>query len=465
LVDSIRRAVLPTGEIADAASPKLAETRRAIVRMRAQLHSVMESFLHGKDADRVLQDKLITTRNERYVLLLKADQRGQLPGIVHGSSGSGASFFVEPLPAVELNNDIVGLVEEEHAEIVRILRELTAGVGARADELETSLEVMGELDAAQAKALLASQMDAKAPEIADDLRLELLDARHPLLLLQDREVVPVTLRVGFGSPALVISGPNTGGKTVALKTVGLLAMMAQSGLLIPAGAGSVLPVFKKIYADIGDDQSIVANLSTFSAHLAAIAAMTQNLEPPALVLLDAAGAGTDPTEGGALGVALVDGFKRRGAMVVATTHHGLMKAYAQSTDGVRCASFGYDPQSFQPTYRLQQGAPGRSLALEMAERLQLPADMVRDARARRETKELQAEELLKTLEEREARVLRDEERARTLAQEAEAAAARAEALERDLSARKKSEVEAFARELRRRAEQAARKAADAIREA
>jgi DNA mismatch repair protein MutS2 len=464
LVEAIRRAVLPTGEVADTASPRLAETRRGIARMRAQLHSVMESFLHGKDADRLLQDKLITTRNERYVLLLRADQRGQLPGIIHGSSGSGQSFFVEPLPAVELNNDIVALVEEEHAEILRILRDLTARVGARAAELQTALEVMGELDAAQARALLAKQRDARAPEIVDDLRLELLDARHPLLS-HARAVVPVTLRVGSGSPGLVISGPNTGGKTVALKTVGLLAMMAQSGLLIPAGEGSVLPVFRKIYADIGDDQSIAANLSTFSAHLAAIAAMTHNLELPALVLLDEVGAGTDPTEGGALGVAIVDGFLRRGAMVVATTHHGLMKSYAQSTAGVRCASFGYDPRSYEPTYRLQQDAPGRSLALEMAERLRLPADMVLDARARRETKELQAEELLKTLEERQARAAREEERASALAREAEAAAARVAQQERELLARKKGELEAFARELRRRADEAARKAADAIREA
>ncbi len=473
IAQAIRRAILPTGEVADSASPKLGETRRAIVRMRAQLTTVMESFLRGKDAERILQDKLVTTRNDRYVLLLKAEHRGQLPGIIHGSSGSGQSFFVEPLPAVELNNDIVALVEEERAEVVRVLQALTLRVGDRAEALASSVALLAELDAAQAKALLAREMNARAPEIADDLRLELIAARHPLLMTAlterigitrqaSREPVPVTIRVGFGSPVLVISGPNTGGKTVALKTVGLLAAMAQSGLLIPADEGSIVPVFKKIYADIGDDQSIAENLSTFSAHLAAIAAMTGDLEAPALVLLDEVGAGTDPTEGGALGVAIVDGFKRRGAMVVATTHHGLMKAYAQSTPGVTCASFGYDPKSYEPTYRLNLGEPGRSLALEMAERLRLPADMVADAHARRERKEAQAEELLKTLEAKEARIESEEKRIEALKREAEAAHARASEAEQALVARKRSEVESFARELRRRGDEAARKAADAI---
>ncbi len=475
VAQAIRRAILPSGEVADQASPRLAETRRAIVRMRAQLHSLMESFLRGKDAERLLQDKLVTTRNDRYVLLLKAEQRGQLPGIIHGSSGSGQSYFVEPLPAVELNNDVVALVEAERAEVIRILQELTALVGARADELLGAVEILAELDAAQATALLAREMDARAPQISDH-GLELRDARHPLLIARIGErvgnarrsasdAVPVTIRVGFGSPVLVISGPNTGGKTVALKTVGLLAMMAQSGLLIPAGEGSVLPVFRRIFADIGDDQSIAENLSTFSAHLRAIAAMTADLEPPALVLLDEVGAGTDPTEGGALGVAIVDGFRRRGAFVVATTHHGVMKGYAQSTAGVACASFGYDERSYEPTYRLQLGAPGRSLALEMAARLSLPSDMLEDARARRDTKQAQAEELLKTLEQKQAEIAREERRVAGLRQDAEQAAARAADAERAIAARKKTELEAFARELRRRADEAARRATDAIQQA
>jgi len=473
---AIRRAILGSGEVADDASPRLGETRRGLLRLRAQLTSVMEGFLRGKDADRVLQDKLITTRNDRYVLLLKAEHRGQLPGIIHGSSGSGASLFVEPLPAVELNNDIVSLQDEERREVIRILRELTGRVGDRADDLGEAAAVLGELDAVQAMALLARDMDAAAPEIVEDGRLELVDARHPLLMPAlaerlgiDRRArggpVPVSLRVGFGDPVLVISGPNTGGKTVALKTTGLLALMAQCGLHVPAAPGSLLPVFRRIYADIGDEQSIATNLSTFSAHLAAIVEMTRDLAAPALVLLDEVGAGTDPTEGGALGVAIVDHFRRNGAMVVATTHHGLMKAYAQSTPGVACASFGYEPETYAPTYRLTLGAPGRSLALEMAERLGLPAPVVADARARRDDKEAQAEALLARLEKEQAELLREQARIEVERQEVAAARERAETLEREIQAKKRREVEVFARELKRRGEEAERKAAEAIREA
>ena len=476
LAVAIRRAILPGGEVADDASPKLAETRRALVRLRARLTSVMESLLHGKEADRLLQDKLVTTRNDRYVILLKAEHRGQIPGIVHGSSSSGASLFVEPLPAVELNNDIVELQDEERREVIRILEGLTVRVGDRADDLAAAAEILGELDAVQAMTLLARDMDAAPPEIAEDGRLDLIEARHPLLMphlaerlgidrRSRREPVPVSIRVGFGEPVLVISGPNTGGKTVALKTVGLLALMAQCGLHVPAAPGSLLPVFRRVFADIGDEQSIAANLSTFSSHLAQVVEMTRDLEAPALVLLDEVGAGTDPTEGGALGVAIVDHFRKRGAMVVATTHHGLMKAYAQSTPGVACASFGYDPATYEPTYRLTLGAPGRSLALEMAERLGLPASVVTDARSRRDLKEAQAEDLLARLEKDQAELERARGRLGEDRAELDAARSRVDAEEREARAKKRSQAEAFARDLARRTEEAARRAADAIREA
>ena len=504
LAAAIRRAVLPSGEVADDASPKLAETRRALTRLKAQLQTVMESFLKGKDAERALQDKLITTRNDRYVLLLKADQRGAIPGIIHGSSGSGASLFVEPMPAVELNNDIVSLQDEERQEVVRILRELTRRVGERAEELARAAEILGELDAVQAMALAAKDMGATPPEISDDEPeakaagaagfipdataggfggarrsaplLDLKDARHPLLMpalserlgiarRSSREPVPVSLRVGGDDRVLVISGPNTGGKTVALKTVGLLSLMAQCGLHIPAAPGSRLPVFRRIYADIGDEQSIAADLSTFSAHLASIVEMTRDLDRPALVLLDEVGAGTDPTEGGALGVAIVDHFRERGATVVATTHHGLMKAYAQATPGVACASFGYDPQTYEPTYRLALGTAGRSLALEMAERLGLPAPVVKDARSRLDRKEAQAEALLKKLEEGEDRLRQEEGRIEAERQEVEGARAALQAAEAEAERRKRTELEAFRRELLKRGEEAARRAADAIQKA
>jgi DNA mismatch repair protein MutS2 len=473
---AIRRALLPSGEVADDASPRLAELRRTLVRLKGQLTSVMEGYLRSPDSERLLQDRIVTTRNDRYVLLLKAEQKGQLPGIIHGSSGSGASLFVEPLPAVELNNDIVELQDEERREVVRILQELTTRAGERADEIEAMAGVLGELDAVQAMALLAGAMDAHPPEIVEGpkVELELIDSRHPLLMpglaprlgiTRTSEPVPVSLRVGGESPVLVISGPNTGGKTVALKTVGLFALMAQSGLHLPAAPGSRLPVFRRVFADIGDEQSIAENLSTFSSHLAAIVEMTRDLARPALVLLDEVGAGTDPTEGGALGVAIVEHFRRAGSMVLATTHHGLMKAYAQSTPGVATASFGYDPSSYQPTYRLTLGAPGRSLALEMAERLGLPAEVVADARARRDDKELQAEALLVRLEKEAVELERERVRILAMKADAEAALARAELALRETLAKKRREIEAFAKELRRRGEDVDRKAAEAIRTA
>jgi DNA mismatch repair protein MutS2 len=383
---------------------------------------------------------------------------------------------VEPLPAVELNNDIVSLQDEERREVVRILQELTARVGERADEIEHLSSVLGELDAVQAMALLAGDMGAHAPEIVEGTRpeIDLVDSRHPLLMprLAERlgiarasEPVPVSLRLGGDEPVLVISGPNTGGKTVALKTVGLLAAMAQCGLHVPAAPGSRMSVFRRVFADIGDEQSIADNLSTFSAHLAAIVEMTRDLALPALVLLDEAGAGTDPTEGGALGVAIVEHFRRAGAMVVATTHHGLMKAYAQSTPGVACASFGYHPETYEPTFRLTPGAPGRSLALEMAERLGLPPAVVADARARRDDKEQQAEALLSRLEKERAALDHEKDEIDSLRAEAQGALARSRAAERELADRKRREVELFAKELRRRGEEAEKRAGEAIRAA
>ncbi len=477
LAVAIRQAILPSGEVADEASPRLSHLRRSLLRLKAKLTSVMESLLRSRDSERLLQDRIVTVRNDRYVLLLKAEHKGQLQGVIHGSSSSGSSLFVEPMPAVELNNDIVSLQDEERREVIRILSELSGRVGSLANELAFQEEVMGELDSLQAMAMTAKDTDAVEPQLSGSRpEFELLSARHPLLMpaLAERlglprrpaqEPVPVSLRVGAEARVLVVSGPNTGGKTVALKTLGLLALMAQSGLHIPAAPGSRLPVFQRIYADIGDDQSIAENLSTFSAHLASIVEMTRDLALPALVLLDEVGAGTDPTEGGALGVAIVDHFRTRGAMVVASTHHGLMKAYAQSTPGVACASFGYHPDTYQPTYRLTLGVAGRSLALEMAERLGLPASVVADARSRREEKEAQAEALLQKLEQDRAALDLEqakltEERAALRAEEE-----RLQCLERGTEARRQSLVSGFAKELARRSEEMMRQAAGAIQQA
>ena len=473
---AIRRAILPSGELADDASPRLAQLRRTLARLKLQLHTVMEGYLRSRDAERLLQEKLVTIRNDRYVLVIKAELRGQVPGVVHGASGSGQSLFVEPLPAVELNNDIVALHDDERQEIVRILTELTARVGARAADFEHAQRVLTELDAAQACALLGALMDAHEPELAQGLELELIDARHPLLLpavcaalgMPERtrgEPVPVTLRFGSEHPVLIVSGPNTGGKTVALKTLGLLALMAQSGLHVPAAQGSRVPVFQRVFADIGDEQSIAQNLSTFSAHLQAISEMARELKHPALVLLDEVGGGTDPREGGPLGVAVVEHFRKAGAMVVASTHDGLMKAYAQTTPGVTCGSFGYDPETYAPSYRLTLGQPGRSLALEMAERLGLPAEVVQDARSRLSDSEARAEALLGELERERGLAARERERLQAERQALEQVREEQRQAEGEILAHKRRELDTFMRDLRRRGEESARKAAEAIHEA
>jgi DNA mismatch repair protein MutS2 len=319
---------------------------------------------------------------------------------VHGTSASGASLYMEPLATVGLNNDVVALVERERAEIHRILTALTDAFRTRAPELDDTVAAAAEFDDLYARADLAHRVDGLAPALTADGRLEFRGARHPLLIPAIRELAeadearrasaqPVSSDLSIVPPAsaLVISGPNTGGKTVALKAFGLLALMAQAGLLIPVDAGSAFTPFRSVFADIGDEQSIAASLSTFSARMANIVAMERALDRPALVLLDEVGSGTDPVEGGALGAAIVDHFRRRGALVVATTHDDALKSYAATTDGVLTAGFGFNPDTFAPTYRLLYGAPGRSLALEIAERLGLPADVIADARARRTGRE------------------------------------------------------------------------------
>jgi DNA mismatch repair protein MutS2 len=334
------------------------------------------------------------------VVVVRAEHGDAIPGIVHGASTSGASLYLEPLSTVSLNNDVVTLVDRERAEIRRILQALTDAFRARADELSATLDAAAEIDEVYAKTELARRMQAEAPEVVNDGRLELRGARHPLLIPAIRELIEGesprdAVVVGYDlllvPPAhvLVISGPNTGGKTVALKAVGLLALMAQSGMLIPVDAGSRFTPFRTIFADIGDEQSLSASLSTFSAHIANIISMSRRVALPALILLDEVGSGTDPAEGGALGAAILDHFRRRGATVVATTHDEALKSYAATTAGALTAGFGFDPETYAPTYRLVYGAPGRSLAFEIAERLGMPVEVVADARTRRSSRESQ----------------------------------------------------------------------------
>jgi DNA mismatch repair protein MutS2 len=399
-IAAVRRAIEPSGDVSDAASPALREIRESLRRQRAKLRSTLDALVHGRDTAKYLQDQIVTDRNGRYVVVVRAEHRQAIAGIVHGSSTSGASLYLEPLSTVDLNNDVVALAERERAEIHRILTALTNAFRQRADELAATIDAAAVLDELYAKVELARRMDGVAPDLVDDGRLELIGARHPLLIPAVADLVGVPgsgpahvvasdLTIVPPTRALVISGPNTGGKTVALKAFGLLALMAQAGLLIPVDAGSRLTPFATVFADIGDDQSIAASLSTFSAHIAHLVAMDRDLEAPALVLLDEVGGDTDPIEGGALGAAVIDHFRRRGALVVATTHDDALKSYAATTEGVMTAGFGFNPDTYAPTYRLLYGAPGRSLAFEIAERLGLPAGVIADARARRSGRESQ----------------------------------------------------------------------------
>jgi DNA mismatch repair protein MutS2 len=386
----VREKIDPSGEVVDHASPELRLIRDRLRKQKSRLRSTLESYLRGKETAKYLQDQVVSERNGRYVLLVKAEHRSGIPGIVHGTSTSGASLFLEPLSTVEINNDIVALEEQESEEVRRILLALTDAFRARAGDLQKTIDAATELDVLQGRARFSDSIDGIEPALSTDGAFELQAARHPLL----KNPVAVTIKVIPPATILLVTGPNTGGKTVALKTAGLLAMMMQSGLRIPAEQGSRLPVLRSLFADIGDEQSIEASLSTFSAHITNIASMDRGLVTPALVLLDEVGSGTDPIEGGALGVAIVDHFRRRGATVIATSHYDQLKTYASTTDGVASAAFGFELTTFAPTYQLIYGSPGRSLALEIAGRLGLNPSVVAAARENLSAREAQLAEHL-----------------------------------------------------------------------
>ncbi len=408
-VADVRRKIDPSGAVVDDASPELRIVRERLRKARARLRGTLESYLRGKDTSKYLQQQIVTDRNGRYVLVVRSEHRTAIPGIVHGTSGSGASLFLEPLSTVEINNDIVALEQQEAEEVRRILLGLADSLRRRAGDLQRTIDAATQLDVLQAKARYGQSMQGIAPAISRDGRLELRAAKHPLLLENQVDVVPVDVLLIPPAHVLVITGPNTGGKTVALKTAGLLPVMAQAGLLIPAVDGTQVPVLRTVFADIGDEQSIAESLSTFSGHIMNIVAMDAALELPALVLLDEAGTGTDPNEGGALATAVIDHFRRRGATIVATTHFDALKTYASTTEGVASAGFGFDPNTFAPTYRLTYGSPGSSLAIEIAARLGLAPSIIQQARAQRSEREAQLAEHLAKIE-REMQALDHERR-------------------------------------------------------
>ncbi|MGB2712462.1 MAG: hypothetical protein WBC33_13220, partial [Conexibacter sp.] len=401
LVAEIERCIDQRAEVTDAASPKLGVLRREVRIAHDRLNERLQSILHSTQFRDAIQEPIITLRDGRYVIPVKADQRGQIRGIVHDVSASGATIFLEPLSVVELGNKWRELQLEEQREVERVLRELSTLAGESADAIIETVVALAEIDLAFAKAQLASELDAhELPQEGDDQRwiveapatLHLLNARHPLL--SNDVVVPITVTVGGEYSALLITGPNTGGKTVALKTAGLLALMAQAGLPVPADAGSTVPVFASISADIGDEQSIEQSLSTFSSHMTNIIAILRSARRESLVLLDELAAGTDPVEGSALAQAIIDKLLTTGCLTIATTHHGELKAFAHTTPGVMNASVEFDPETLGPTYHLNIGLPGGSNALAIAERLGLPHDLIEAARANVSAEHAQVESLL-----------------------------------------------------------------------
>ena len=402
LAERIEQSISEEGEVLDSASPTLRRLRIEIRGAQQRLQEKLQSLLNEYRTS--LQDPIITLRSDRYVLPVRAEARGQVRGIVHDQSASGATIFVEPLVVVEMNNRLRELHLSERQEIERILMEISAEVGREALALNLDVELLAEIDLHLAKGRYSQLTESNPPRLNDQGRLKLMAARHPLLT---GKVVPIDVRLGDDFSMVVITGPNTGGKTVALKTVGLLTVMAQAGLHIPADDRSEMTIFAQVFADIGDEQSIEQSLSTFSSHLSRIIDILQHADAKSLVLLDELGAGTDPSEGSALARAILMHLLERHVSVVATTHYSELKAFAYDTPGVANASVEFNVETLSPTYRLQIGLPGRSNALAIASRLGLPMVIIEQARQLLGTTGVQMESLLEGLQE-DRRVAADE---------------------------------------------------------
>lgn len=419
--------ILPDGSIADDASPELARIRRDMERQRRLIHESLERFLKSHHEDGLLQEEFITIRNDRFVVPIVPGARRRLPGVVHAASGSGHTLFLEPLETIELNNELVRLAEEEQREIHRILRGLTASLRRHAEQVRAAADALAALDFAFARARFALDFGCTIPEFSPDEapRFLLDEARHPLLedvfRRQRRRVVPLSFELDADRRTLLISGPNTGGKTVAMKCAALAALMAQSGVPVPA-ARAVLPWFDDVLADIGDNQSIEQSLSSFSAHIERIREILALATSGSLVLLDELGRATDPDEGGALGVAVLEDFHRRGAFTLASTHLPALKLFGAATPGVLNAAMGFNEETLEPTYRMHVGLPGKSAGLDIAARLGLPERLIQRARAAMSERDRQMNELIAQLERRLAEVtarLEELERQRAALEERE----------------------------------------------
>ena len=377
------RVITPSGEVEDEASPDLADARRRVRGLREQLVETLERLTQDADTERHLQDRFVTVRGERYVVPVRTESRHDFPGILHGTSSTGHTVFVEPMATIELNNSLVAAREGEQEQLRLFLADITSGLRRRLPEVEATVQVMTETDLDLARARWGRDRSASLADMAPEGEVFIEKARHPLLESSlkalGQTLVPLDVQLGSDSKVLVISGPNAGGKTVALKTVGLLCLMHQCAVPVPARRAR-LPTLTTAAIDIGDQQSIAESLSTFSARMRNLVAMAQMKETPMLILLDELGAGTDPMEGGALGIALLEHFHSRGALVVATTHHDMIRAHALSAPGMASAAMDFDADRLMPTFRLRLGLPGVSAGLDLAEHLGLPRRIVKEAR-------------------------------------------------------------------------------------
>jgi DNA mismatch repair protein MutS2 len=405
MLKDLRGKILPDGTLADDASVALNRLRRDIERQQKQIQISLERLLRAHRDDGTLQEEFITLRNDRFVVPVVAGQQRKVHGVIHGASGSGHTLFVEPLETIDQNNELVRLREEEQREVFRILKEMTELMRGHAPEIQATVLAIGRLELLFAKASFALDFDCTIPRFsaASGRKLLLREARHPLLedvlRRQQKRVVPISLELEEAHRTLLITGPNTGGKTVSMKTVGLLVLMAQAGLPVPA-AEAEFPIFDEVLADIGDQQSIQESLSSFSAHIAHVRDMLERVTPATLVLLDELGRATDPEEGGALGVSILESFRAHGAFTLASTHLLALKIYGSTTEGVLNASMGFDEQTLQPTYVLRVGAPGKSAGLEIAGRLGLPEALIQRARQRMSTNERDISDFLQELHRR-----------------------------------------------------------------
>lgn len=397
LEDNIDRCIISEDEMSDNASSELKQIRRSIVRQNEAVKAKLNHILNSSDNKALLQDSLVTMRQGRYVIPVKLEHKSKFPGIVHDQSATGATLFIEPQPIVNLNNELRELELAEKKEIQRILNELSGNVAEHFHEILNNQELLVKLDLIFAKGKLSVQYHGSEAQINEDGLLDIKNGRHPLLKVE--KVVPINVSIGINYDTLVITGPNTGGKTVTLKTVGLLAMMTQTGLHIPAGSGTIMPVYRKIYADIGDEQSIEQSLSTFSSHMNNIVDIVSNADCNTLVLVDELGAGTDPTEGAALAIAVLEDLNKKGAQTIATTHYTELKKYAIETSGVQNASMEFNVETLSPTYKLTIGVPGKSNAFEISEKLGLPGEIIEKARTLLDKGDIEFENVISSIEE------------------------------------------------------------------